>query len=388
MKKLLVVAVALTSVNAFATRARVTALANSPHLIDAQTVYSNPADMFYVAGDYVNLEAGATTITSTSTAGTYDGRNGMNNAEGMVVRSWGDAKMGLSLGHMSDLSLKLRSLGMIAAQSNVFAGANSPNHMHQQNPMELSYGMKAGDLAWAGTLVYSNFQAKQAPNEKESSIGLRGGMRMGALDVKAGLGLGNTYENDSGKFKGDIGITAGAGYALNTMYFNVKAEMGGFKVENAGGSEVMKASGMNLGVYATESLKKDGNEFFYGAGLENSDYKITQSGVVAPGATNGDKKVTAFKLPVWIGLEVDAASWLTLRGSVKQSVVLNSTKNELSTAVAGVPTGEFGSGENTTTIAAGAGLKFNKINVDTAVISESAQAQNDLKGQVGMTYVF
>ena len=54
MKKLLVVAVALASVNAFASRARVNALANSPHLIDTQTIYGNPADMFYVGGDFVH----------------------------------------------------------------------------------------------------------------------------------------------------------------------------------------------------------------------------------------------------------------------------------------------------------------------------------------------
>lgn len=376
MKKLLVVALALTSVNAFATRARVTALANSPHLIDAQTVYSNPADMFYVAGDYVNLEAGATSVSSTNAAGnSSDGRNGKNNAEGMIVRSWGDAKMGLALGHMSDLSLKLRSIGQMAFTNPVLQGGlnSSVPNFHQQNPIELSYGMKAGDLAWAGTLVYSNFNNKTAANEKESSMGARFGMRMGALDVKAGLGLGNTYENAQGKFKGDMGITAGAGYAVNTLYFNVKAEMGGFKVENTGGTEIMKASGMNLGAYVTDSLKKDGNEFFYGAGIENSDYKIT--------VPTGDKKMTALSLPIWIGLEADAASWLTLRGSVKQNVILNDSKNELQGT-------EYAPGPNTTTISAGAGLKFNKINVDTAVTSESATAMNDLKGQVGMTYVF
>lgn len=382
MKKLLIVALALTSVNAFATRARVTALANSPHLIDAQTVYSNPADMFYVGGDYINLESGKTTVSTADGANNYDGRNGLNNAEGMIVRSYGDSKMGLALGHMSDLSLKLRSIARP-----VFTGATSLNtnalHFHQQNPIELSYGMKAGDLAWAGTLVYSNFQDKTATAEKESSMGARFGMRMGALDVKAGLGLANTYENSAGKFKGDLGATAGVGYALNSLYLNLKAEMGGFKVENTAGTELMKASGMNLGVYATDSLKKDGNEFFYGAGVENQDYKITAS---------GDKKVTALMLPVWAGVEVDAASWVTLRGSVKQNVILSNTKNDTGAASGTVPAGEFSPGENTTTVAAGVGLKFNKVNLDGTILSNGGQtidgSAGGLMSQVGLTYVF
>ena len=59
MKKVLLVVVALASTNAFATRARVNALGNSPHLVDTQTVYSNPADMM-IMGDYVTMESGTT----------------------------------------------------------------------------------------------------------------------------------------------------------------------------------------------------------------------------------------------------------------------------------------------------------------------------------------
>lgn len=378
MKKLLVVAVALTSVNAFATRARVNALANSPHLIDTQTVYSNPADMFYVGGDYVTLESGETTIDNGSTTTATDGRDTQNNAEGMIVRSWGDAKMGLALGHMSSLSYTLRDRA-----ASLFSAAVN---YHQQNPIELSYGMKAGDLAWAGTLVYSNFAEKDGNNEKESSMGVRFGMRMGALDAKVGLGLGNTYQNDlDGKFKGDIGITAGVGYALDQVYVSGKFEMGGFKTEDNADNETSKVSGMMLGVYATSSQKKDGNEFFYGAGLENRDNKVTLDNL---GAIDGDYKVGGLVLPVWMGLEVDAASWLTLRGSVKQNVLLTESKDDRSTAAGGL--GDFSAGPNTTEVAAGVGLKFNKINLDGSIVSggnQNLDGQN-LISQVGLTYVF
>ena len=138
MKQLLVIAVALASVNAFATRARVNALGNSPHLIDTQTVYGNPADMFFVGGDYVTIETGKTAAT-----GLNDG------AEGMVVRSMGDAKMGLSLGHDSDVALQQRTSVMTAASAacptcqNLFSSAVNK---FQQNPIELTYGMKTGEI--------------------------------------------------------------------------------------------------------------------------------------------------------------------------------------------------------------------------------------------------
>ncbi|MBC7467232.1 MAG: hypothetical protein H7256_14675, partial [Bdellovibrio sp.] len=195
MKKLLVIAVALASVNASATRARLNSLNNSRHVIDTQSVYRNPADMFYIGGDYVNLESG-----NTNAAGQNDG------AEGMVTRTMGASKMGLSLGHDSTLSLGLRGASTIAPI------------VLQQNPVELTYGMKAGDAAFAGTLVYSNYASKTGTNEKENSLGIRTGMRMGAMDADLAIGLGNTYQNDTaGKFKGTLGVVGGFGMWFDTL---------------------------------------------------------------------------------------------------------------------------------------------------------------------------
>ena len=102
-------------------------MANSPSLVDTQTVYSNPADIFSLGGDYVTLETGATTGTTSS-----------NGAEGMVVRSMGDAKMGLSLGHDSD-----------NASSWGLRNAGAPFNFSQQNPIEFTYGAKASDMNWS-----------------------------------------------------------------------------------------------------------------------------------------------------------------------------------------------------------------------------------------------
>lgn len=365
MKKLLVIAVALAAVNAQATRARVAALANSPHLIDTATVYNNPADVFALGSDYVNLETGLTNST-TSTDG----------AEGMVVRTMGDTKWGLSLGHDSANASAwgLRGLGATLSGTAAFAA-------NQTNPIELTYGAKAADMAWAATLIYSNYQDKSpgltiANVAKESSMGVRVGARAGNWDAALRLGLTSTIElGDASKYTGTAAIGANGGYMMDAWYLFGNVSSVGFKTENAAGTETSKYTSTGISLGALTEVKKDGSGFFYGASLNNSMSKEDVS----------DSKMNTMSLPVWIGVEVDAASWLTLRGSVTQTLnLLNNSKTE----TGGTTTAEFAPGANDTTVTAGAGLKFNKITVDGTLQGSTTQQLNGntLLTMVGMTY--
>ena len=367
MKKLLVIAVALASVNAFATRARVAALANAPHLVDTQTVYTNPADIFGL-GDYVTLETGLTTGTTAT-----------NQAEGMVVRTMGDAKMGLSLGHQS----------ANAATWGLRAGLPAPLNINQQNPVEFTYGAKAGDMNWAATLVYSNFNNKVS-TVKENTMGVRLGARANMWDASLRLGLVNTVQDDTtGKFTGTLGLGAHFGYQMDTLYWTANVGSAGAKFEDAAGVEQAKVTNTTFDVGVMTSIKKDGSEMFYGASLANSEMKDTVA----------DDKVTSMSLPLFIGMEVDAASWLTLRGSVTQTLqLLNNDKRE----TLGATVSETAPGVNDTTVAAGAGLKFNKITIDGTLQAAAATGVganagsgynqalggNSLLSTLGMTYNF
>jgi hypothetical protein len=351
-------------VNAFATRARVTALGNAAHLVDTQTVYSNPADMM-VMGDYVNFESG-TTVGGAENA----------NAEGMITRSMGESKLGLALGHQSS------NASIWRLRSTAFTGFATTKS--QQNPVNLSYGMKMNDMQIAGTVVYSNYNNK-VTNEKESSSGLRFGMRSGAWDAKLGIGLGNTYENATdGKFTGTAGYSGGVGYMMDDMYLNAFIEMAGFKTENTAGVEQRKFDGTSITLNALKSIKKDGNEIFYGIGLSQTNTKTNIT------AGTIEQKTTAMSLPITIGMEADAASWLTLRGSVTQSTIISNSKTENN----GTATAETAPGLNTTTAAVGAGLKFNKLTVDGTLkgLTGGTATQdingNNLLAQVGFTYMF
>lgn len=363
MKQLLVIAIALTSVNAFATRARVNALGNSPHLVDTMSVYSKPTRIFDLGSDYVNLESGATGGVSATAQNA--------NAEGSILRTMGDAKMGLSLGHQSAdaSSWGLRSNATVAGL-----------RANQQNPIEFTYGAKSGDMNWAGTFVYSNYNNKTAGAtlEKETSTGLRFGAAAGDWDATASLGLTNTANILNGnKFTGTMALSLDGGYKMDTMYFFGNLTTAGAKEETSAAVEAMKVSQQNLSLGVVNSHKKDGNELFYSVALN----QMSTSKTLAPAAETKD---TALMLPITIGLEVDALSWMTLRGSVSQSTLINNTKNE------SAPASEFAPGANSTTVAFGAGLKFNKLTFDGAVLAGGAQTINttSLLAQAGMTYWF
>lgn len=375
MKQLLVIALALVSTNAFASRARVTSLGNSTHIVDTQSIFLNPAKMFLM-GDFVSLESGK---TATNNAGTI-GTNPNDNAEGTLVRSMGDAKWALALGHKSENASMFGLRNMLAAT----VAANSK--FEQQNPVEFSYGMKSGDMTWAATLVYSNYNDKK--NEiKEDSAGVRFGMLMGAWDIHAGVGLSSNVKDKTAaggtgvNFKGTGSYSVYAGYSMENLYTFGEVTLAGAKMESqTSGAELAKVDAQRITLGVVDSNKKDGNEFFYGAKLAS----FTQKEKVA------DQKTTTLSLPVIVGLEAEATSWMTLRGSLTQTVILSDSKVETGSTV----NSEFAPGANNTVAAIGAGLKFNKITVDGSLEGLTGGAANQnlngntLLSTVGLTYMF
>lgn len=371
MKQLLVIAIALVSTNAFASRARVTSLGNSAHITDTQSVFSNPAKMFLM-GDFVSLESGVkATGTNPITTG-----NPNDNAEGTLVRSMGDAKMGLALGHKSE-NASAFGLRQIMGTGKV---------TEQQNPIELSYGMKSGDMTWAGTLVYSNFNDKK--NEvKESSAGLRLGLLMGAWDFAAGIGLDSKVQDKVNDldFKGTGSYSLNAGYTMGNLYYFGELVMAGAKMETQStGAQTNKATQTKITAGVVDSMKKDGNEFFYGAKLVSLNFKDEKT------SSATEQKKTELTLPVIVGLEAEATSWMTLRASLTQNVLISDSKTE----VGGTAALESAPGANTTVAAIGAGLKFNKVTLDGSFenLTGGAAGQklngNTLLTTVGLTYMF
>jgi hypothetical protein len=370
MKKLLIIAaVTLASGAAFASKARLQALGNSVHLVDAQTMFTNPADITLM-GDWATFEMGTGgPFTYTPAAGNV----ATTNHEGGLVRSHGDARWGFYLGHKSPTVAITRSNAWVGGTGTI---------IQEENPIEVFYAQKA-DLSWGASLFYSNSD-KKGPKLKQDSMGVRVGARSGAWDANLQVGLSNNAKDESApaaikEIKGKSAMKLAGGYAMDTLYFYGSYGMSGFKstVANADAAD-LEASQLAVGV--VDTIKGEGRDFFYGVSYHTDSYKQK---------VGTEAKSEATYLPVIIGVEGEATSWMTLRASVTQNVFLGTIKDEI-TLITGAALAETNTWNNSTTVAAGAGLKFNKFTFDGTLGAANGGVVNttNLLANASMTYMF
>ena len=353
MKQLLVVAIMLSTATSFAARSRMNALGNPRHIQnDSATLHLNPAYLHNVA-DSVTLESGATQVGVVSSTA--------SGAEATLVRTMGDAKFALNLGH---------------DDANVAALRNEGNATFlQQNPLELTYGMKMGDMNVGAALVYSKYNDKKN-SQKEDTTLLKVGTQTASWDVSVSMSLADKVTSGTDEYKAGSNINVMGGFWIDAdLYAYGSIGMNGFKTSSGGvDQEDYKSNEYEVGVIHT--IKNDGSEFFYGVGLNSTKTEDSLG--------NKDES-SKMSLPVMVGIEANAASWLTLRGSVAQDVLISDSKTEDNT---GTLT-ETAPGTNTTTFAAGAGLKFNKVSIDGSLLAGTQNLNaNNMLGTVGLTYAF
>lgn len=342
MKKLLVLAaLTMAAAPAMASKARMGALGNAAHLIDVQTMFVNPADINYT-GDLATLEFGNT-----------------QQAEGGFVRgaTWGT--LGAYLGHNT---------------------ANLTG-VNEQNALDLFYGADLGGMKWAVNLHYTNAKNEGAApagstftNQKESSLGINLGVRTDMWNAylrATPTAKQETITPASTDSEYDSHYTVGGGAWFDSLY--VYAQY--FTSKDKAPATAVETTNYKVGV--NENKKIEGGNFFYGIAYASDEVK-------------DNKKVTA--LPLTMGIELDAASWLVLRASATQSVILQETETKVP-----APT-KKSQLLNDTTVAAGAGIKFGKMTLD-GMISTTGGATpapgstgtidaNNTLSQVSLTYLF
>lgn len=324
-KALVLAAVTMMSTSAFASKARVAALNNAVTIADdVQEVFRNPAEMFGF-GDMLTVEYGGT-------------------PEGGFFRSNGDTKYGIYFGNRS------ASFNNAITAANTGAGLTGANALlTEQNPFELFYGSKMGDSAWAVSLKYSQAEDKVAPGRKVGTMGLRAGYNTDAFEVYASLGLGGKSEvTNVVTAQSDMSVRVGGEYFIGDSIAFVDVQQSSGKVTPAGGAD-SKASSMGWTLGYESKIRSETAHFFYGVKLASTETKADPA------------KETTMKLPLYAGVEADAASWLALRGFVQQSVLLNTAKDDPGTG--GAATAD-NSGLNDTSAGLGASLKFGKVWID------------------------
>lgn len=374
MKKLLLVAISLLSVNAFATKARVIALGSAFNVVDSSGIFSNPLRVHQFS-NLVTLETGVTAATTTR-----------DNAEGLFYYTLTEkARIAVSLGNNDAMIQTGRTF--------INGQAGTTNYVTPQNMLHLFYGLDEGDVQYAGGIFMSSKNDKiVATNSKENSAGLSLGIKSGVNSAYVTAGLTNTAEQGLVKFEG-------GGYTKLSLRTTQMDLMWGLDLVSwtaksktiASGVEDYSFANQNFGLRVAKSHKNDtGSEVFYGANLNQQTVECKTNASVAC-----TEKFTRTNLPVFIGMEVNAADWLTVRGSVTQSI-MDTVKDDIglaaATGISGAAGGlsDFGAYKNTTVVAAGVGLKFNKLTLDGTLSTSTTQTVNttDLMSQVGMTYNF
>lgn len=380
MKKQLVLAagLAVLAAPAFASKARLQALGESAngsqYINDNRNIFLNAAHVNNHK-DLVTYEWGTSSQTTDAAA--------TPRAEGGVFFGNGNMVYGVQLGGQSDSSHALRSAGLAGAAD-----------VAESNGIDLFVGGDAG-IKWGASLFHTTTEDKQtttANNMKtQDAMRARLGVAQGNWDAFANINLTNEVKQvDGDKFEGGLGYQLGGSYMLNdyTLFANYTDLTGEGKI--GGTKEDVSLNVMELGAARITKLNDKANLF-----TKISYKKITAENDAAAagnGANFAVEKNETTTMPAVIGMEVDAASWVTLRGSIGQNIFISENKGEDKKSV-----------ENSTIVNAGATLKFGDLSIDGVIgntdggaaapgestANGNAQLRTDaLMSRVSMTYKF
>lgn len=367
MKKnvLVIAGLALVSTSAFASKARIESFGNNAKLYikDQRNIFRNAATVNSNTNMIVT-EWGK----SQSSDFDKDVAGSTPRAEGGFFRQAGSLNYGLYLGNN-------------ATDDRTVPSTTDAGYLTQDNALDLFIGGDAG-LQWGARVHYANSKNEMGAGQemKNNAMGVGAGIVMGQLEVytnvtiadksegTAELDANGNYTNfAAGEFKKKPSFDVGASYDLNgTIVF---AEVSMNKAEE--GTVTHKDNSYLLGAGRVMELTPTARVF------GNVAFEYSKKDI----AGTDTKGMT---LPVAFGFEADATSWLTLRGSVGQNVVLNNTKS----TTAGVETKSTNA--NTTNVTAGASLTFGKLALDGYVGTQATGKldADNLFSRVGVTYNF
>lgn len=361
-------------------------------------------------------------------------------AQGGFLQRVGDYVFGLYYGNESNTASFLR----IAATSNAAALNGFTGAPASLNPLMLPTadnqldlflaGRTATDLRWGVNLVYLNNEDKSDDLEQTDKAGaIRLGLKSDRWQAHANISFmneaKNTVDADSALFTGDdkliqefdgkLGLHLGGSYDLNgrdTLYAYVKTFKWDQKdsyedydsfataIEDRVGKEGTNKgefTQFNLG-WGHEHQMDNGGTYFVNVFFRKTDVELNLAEKI---------EVSQTRVPVTFGYEYAATQWLTLRGSITQTVYGKRDNKNFDSAniiLAGAggqpgllestfgPEGK-GSLMNTTEVRAGASLVFGNLHIDgllgiekdgNNVVRSDKLNINNLLSTVAVTYSF
>ena len=346
MKKQIVLATiaTLATSSAWATKSRMNALGQyqdrgSFYIQDTRNVFRNAARINQT-NNYIVTEWGDATAAGGQTT---------PKAEGGFFKNAGAFNYGLYLG--SDIN-DYGSLATGYAGSAVTLPAGLKD---RSNDLDLFFGGDMG-VEWGARLHYANGKNEGTIEQKQSTLGLGLGMVMGDLNAYVNYMLNSEHEGStalaSDKLEDDGSMNIGVGYDWMDFTFFVDYDKKAAKLTQGATPATTETSQsvLNVGAGYTKEISSTSRMF------TDLSFRMTSQEDKAAGATT-ERDYTA--LPLTVGFETDATSWLTLRGSISQNIILNNVKTK-TTGTAEVKSTQ----DNTTSVQAGATLNFGKLMID------------------------
>lgn len=338
---LMAVTLTLSSQYAHATKARVAALQGARFITDSQYIFQNPAQIHGLK-NYLTYEFGAA--------------GGNPSAEGGIFKDMMGGRGGIYLGHQSPIQSLYRNM----------AGG----YLKEENPVEVFYGQGT----WAASLGFSNSD-KKTTGESQQSLTAKFGIDTEDTELWANIDvIGKAKMNNGDKFNGGpVIVVGGEKHLENNLYINGALHYG--KMDNTVGGAKTKIDSLGAEVAVLDrSIKNEKAAIYYGPKLRWNEDKWDS------------KKVSVLDLPLYLGMEYVATTWLTARASVSQNIIIGSKKDE-TVAAPGDKADTIG---NNTQVAVGLGMKWEGLAVD-ATFAGTTTGQfngNTILANLGMIYTF
>lgn len=358
MKKHIVLAtgLAVLSTSAYATKSRMTALGQdadrgSHYIKDTRSIFRNAAHV-NTFKNYIVTEWGVDNDTGAAVAG--------DNAEGGFFREMGSFTYGIYLG--SELN-----------NQNAAKSTEDNAYLLQDNRTQLFFGGDMG-VQWGANVYYATNKDEQAAafEKKNNAFGLGLGAIFGDIEGYANLDISDKSEgatNAGDKWEGDLGLDLGLSYSWNAWTFFAEYEMMGYEetVGTAGGAKTEYSSNdLTVGAGYIHEVSSTARLF------SDVAFRMTDEEKKVTSAATVERKNT--RLPLTFGFESDATSWLTLRGSLSQNIILGSTEGNLANSALN---SKSVTNTNSTSVAAGGTLTFGKLMLDGTI--GSASGNGDLR---------
>jgi len=379
MKKQIIVAtgLAVLSTSAWATKSRMEALGQgasqgSLYIQDSRNIFRNAAHV-NTFKNYVVTEWG----TNDADNGTADGPTNPT-AEGGFFREMGAFSYGVYLGNYNDAEENVRN-----SASNGYGGSGitfgDGNFQAYDNPIDLFFGGDMG-IQWGARLSYAKGETDggtAATKKEHSAMGLGLGIVMGDLDAYASIKLkdeskGNGTTADA-KWEGG-GMQVGLGYNLGDLrvFADYRTQDAEYTSGTASeGTNKTEQTSINVGVAKTHEVSSS-SRVWYSLSYANTKGEDKDSDAAA-----SNQERTNTDLFIDIGMEAEANSWLTLRGSVGGPFLINEQETKTTTTSKQTVADQVG-------VNAGATLSFGKLKVDGSIGTQAASRTGSIGAKNGI----